>query len=108
MRQHIDRIEENITEYDQFLSKAAKTDHRSQRLMALKGIGQTTVCALVASIGDANYFKNGRRLAAWLGLTPSQYSSGSKSKLGRITKEGDSYLRTLLVQGARSVLIGAD
>jgi transposase len=47
-------------------------------------------------------------LAAWLGLTPSQYSSGGKSKLGRITKAGDSYLRTLLVQGARSVLIGAE
>ncbi|MGP0719304.1 transposase, partial [Escherichia coli] len=54
------------------------------------------------------HFKNGRQLAAWLGLTPSQYSSGGKSKLGRITKAGDSYLRTLLVQGARSVLIGAE
>lgn len=108
MQEHIDRIKENITEYDQFLSKAAKTDHRSQRLMALKGIGPTTVCALVASIGNANSFKNGRQLAAWLGLTPSQYSSGGKSNLGKITRAGDSYLRTLLVQGARSVLIGAD
>lgn len=86
----------------------AKTDHRSQRLMELKGIGPTTACALVASIGNAHDFKNGRQLAAWLGLTPSQYSSGGKSKLGRITKAGDSYLRTLLVQGARSVLIGAE
>lgn len=76
--------------------------------MVLKGIGPTTVCVLVASIGNANSFKNGRQLAAWLGLTPSQYSSGDKSNLGRITKAGDSYLRTLLVQGARSVLIGAD
>ena len=67
----------------------------------------TTACALIASIGNAHDFKNGRQLAAWLGLTPSQYSSGGKSKLGRITKAGDSYLRTLLVQGARSVLIGA-
>lgn len=50
----------------------------------------------------------GRQLAAWLGLAPSQYSSGGKSKLGRITKAGDLYLRTLLVQGARSVLIGAE
>ena len=86
----------------------AKVDHRSQRLMELKGIGPTTACALVASIGNAHDFKNGRQLAAWLGLTPSQYSSGGKSKLGRITKAGDSYLRTLLVQGARSVLIGAE
>lgn len=76
--------------------------------MELKGIGPATACALVASIGNAHDFKNGRQLATWLGLTPSQYSSGGKSKLGRITKAGDSYLRTLLVQGGRSVLIGAE
>lgn len=63
---------------------------------------------LGASIGNAHDFKNGRQLAAWLGLTPSQYSSGGKSKLGKITKAGDAYLRTLLVQGARSVIIGAE
>lgn len=71
--------------------------------MELKGVGPTTACALVASIGNAHDFKNGRQLAAWL-----QYSSGGKSELGRITKAGDSYLRMLLVQGARSVLIGAE
>ena len=86
----------------------AKTDHRSQQLMELKGVGPTTASALVASIGNAHDFKNGRQLAAWLGLTPSQYSSGGKSKLGRITKAGDAYLRTLLVQGARSVMVGAE
>lgn len=106
--EHIDRIDDNITEYDRILSRMAKSDHRSQPLMELKGIGPTTACALVASIGNAHDFKNGRQLAAWLGLTPSQYSSGGKSKLGRITKAGDSYLRTLLVQGARSVLISAE
>lgn len=58
--------------------------------------------------GVEPHFKNGRQLAAWLGLTPSQYSSGGKSKLGRITKAGDAYLRTLLVQGARSVMVGAE
>ncbi|MBN6463516.1 IS110 family transposase [Escherichia coli] len=106
--EHVDRIEANITEYDQILPRIAKTDHRSQRLMKLKGVGPTTTCALVACIGNAHDFKNGRQLAAWLGLIPSQYSSGRKSKPGRITKAGDSYLRTLLVQGARSVLIGAE
>lgn len=106
--EHVARIEDNIAEYDRILSRMAKTDHRSQRLMELKGVGPTTACALVASIGNAHDFKNGRQLAARLGLTPSQYSSGGKSKLGRITKAGDSYLRTLLVQGARSVLIGAE
>ncbi len=59
-------------------------------------------------IGTAHDFKNGRPLAAWLGLTPSQYSSGGKSRLGKITKAGDAYLRTLLVQGARSVMIGVE
>ncbi len=103
--EHIDRIEANITEYDRILSRMAKTDHRSQRLMELKGVGPTTACALVASIGNAHDFKNGRQLAAWLGLTPSQYSSGGKSKLGRITKAGDSYLRTLLVQGLVQCLL---
>ncbi|WP_141201967.1 transposase, partial [Citrobacter braakii] len=59
-------------------------------------------------IGKAHDVKNGRQLAAWLGLTPAQYSSGGETKLGRITKAGDSYLRTRLGQGARSVLIGAE
>ncbi|WP_114196220.1 IS110 family transposase [Edaphovirga cremea] len=106
--EHVTSIEDKIAVYDRILSRVAKTDLRSQRLMELKGIGPTTACALVASIGNAHDFKNGRQLAAWLGLTPSQYSSGGKSKLGRITKAGDSYLRTLLVQGARSVMIGAE
>ncbi|EPK3140284.1 IS110 family transposase, partial [Enterobacter cloacae] len=72
LMEHVDRIEANITEYDRILSHIAKTDHRSQRLMELKGVGPTTACALVASIGNAHDFKNGRQLAAWLGLTPSQ------------------------------------
>lgn len=65
----------------------------------MKEVGPTTACALVASIGNAHDFKNERQLTAWLGLTPSQYSSDGKSKLDRMTKAGDSYLRTLLVQG---------
>lgn len=62
--EHIDRIEDKVSEYDRLLSCIAKTDHRSQRLMELKGIGPTTACALVASIGNAHDFKNGRQLAA--------------------------------------------
>jgi len=75
---HMTNIEEKIAEYDKVLSRVAKTDHRSQQLMELKGIGPTTASALVASIGNAHDFKNGRQLAVWLGLTPSQYSSGRK------------------------------
>lgn len=67
--------------------------------MQLKGIGAITASALVSAIADGKEFSNGRQLAAWLGLTPSQYSSGGKQKLGRITKAGDSYIRSLLVQG---------
>lgn len=80
--------------YDQMLSRMDKTDHRSQRLIELKGVGPTTACTRVASIGNAHDFKNGRQLATSLGLTPLQYSSGGKSKPGRITKAGDSYLFT--------------
>ncbi|CAM3546483.1 transposase (plasmid) [Xenorhabdus nematophila ATCC 19061] len=105
---HIDAIDLKITEYDRILAKIAGQDSRSKNLMKLKGIGPTTASALVASIGNAHGFRNGRQLAAWLGLTPSQYSSGGKSCLGKITKAGDSYLRTLLVQGARSVMIGVE
>jgi transposase len=77
----------------------------SQRLEAIPGIGPLTASALVASIGDAKTFKNGRQLAAWLGLVPRQVSSGGKDRLLGISKRGDTYLRTLLIHGARSVLL---
>jgi transposase len=63
-----------------------------------------TAQAIVATVGNARDFRNGRQFAAWLGLTPRQHSSGGKSRLGHITKRGDAYLRGLLVQGARSAL----
>ena len=77
----------------------------SQRLAAIPGIGPITASALVASIGDAKTFKNGRQLAAWLGLVPRQDSSGGKERLLGISKRGDTYLRTLLIHGARAVLL---
>ena len=83
---------------------SARRDARCRRLQALVGIGPLTADALVASIGDGRDFRNGRQLAAWLGLTPSQHSSGGKARLGAITCRGDGYLRTLLIQGARSSL----
>ena len=72
--------------------------------MQLTGVGETTATAIVAIIGNGREFKNGRQFAAWLGLMPSQYSSGGKARLGRITKAGDSYLRTPLILGARATL----
>ena len=90
------------------LEKRLKAWHRgnqaSRRLETIPGIGVITATALVATIGDASQFKSGRELAAWLGLVPRQNSSGNKHRLGRISKRGDKYLRTLLVHGARTVL----
>ena len=77
----------------------------SQRFGAIPGIGPLTDSALIASIGNASTFKNGRQLAAWLGLVPCQVSSGRKERLVGISKRDDTYLRTLLIHGAHSVLL---
>ncbi|MGH8711835.1 MAG: IS110 family transposase [Burkholderiales bacterium] len=76
-------------------------------LQQISGIGPLTASALTASAVDAKYFKSGRQLAAWLGLTPREHSSGSSRYLGRISKRGDVYVRMLLVHGARSALSAA-
>lgn len=101
---HADTLSTQIDAYDKRIQNAAKQDAHSKQLMQLPGIGPTIASALVASIGSGHDFKNGRQLAAWLGLVPGQYSSGGKARLGKITKAGDSYLRSLLVLGARSVM----
>ena len=103
----VTRLDERIDQYDQHIRMMAGADERSERLMTLSGIGPTTASALLASIGNGHDFKNGRQLAAWLGLVPGQYSSGGKQRLGRITKAGDRYLRTLLILGARALLSAA-
>jgi transposase len=101
---HADRLDVLIADYDRLIAQAAREDARSKRLMALPGIGPTTASALLASIGCGHDFANGRQVAAWIGLVPGQHSSGGKARLGRITKAGDSYLRGLLVMGAKSIL----
>jgi len=101
------RLDERLAEYDRHVTLMAAADERSRRLMQLKGVGPTTASALLAAIGNGHDFTNGRQLAAWLGLVPGQYSSGGKARLGRITKAGDAYLRTLLIMGARAVLAAA-
>lgn len=72
--------------------------------MTIPGIGVIVATAFVGKVGDVSVFKNGRRLAAWLGLVPKQHSTGGKAQLGRISKRGDKYLRSLVVHGARAVL----
>jgi transposase len=101
------RLDERIALYDRHLAQMAHEDSRAQRLMRLRGVGPTTATALLAMIGNGHEFRCGRQFAAWLGLVPSQYSSGGKARLGHITKAGDPYMRSLLVLGARAVLNSA-
>ncbi len=103
----VGRLDERIAQYDRHIAQMAREDERARRLMQLRGVGETTATALVAMIGNARDFDSGRQLSAWLGLVPGQYSSGGKTRLGRITKAGDPYLRSLLVMGARAVLNAA-
>jgi transposase len=100
LRLQADEIEADIKRWHE-LSEA------SCRLAEIPGIGALTASALVASIGDVKAFASGRQLAAWIGLVPRQRSSGGKPKLLGISKRGDTYLRTLLVHGARSVIARA-
>jgi transposase len=80
-------------------------DEHCRRLMSTPGVGPITSSAMVAAIGTGDAFTKGRDFAAWLGLVPKQLSTGDRTILGRITKRGNSYLRTLFIQGARAVLL---
>ena len=100
-------LERRLQILDQHISAWSKQDNAAKALLTLCGVGPVTASAAVATAGNVAVFKNGREFAAWLGLVPKQNSSGGKSKLGAITKRGDRYLRTLLVQGARVVMIAA-
>ena len=93
-----------IAELDRTLTVWTKTNDICRRLQTIPGVGAIISTALVASVGDPAAFKNGRSFAAWLGLVPKQHSTGGRDKLGAISKRGDTYLRTLLVHGSRSVL----
>ena len=96
--------ERRVSDLDGQLAEQAKTDETCRRLLTIPGIGPIVATALVATIGDANAFRSGRHLAAWLGLVPRQSSSGGKERLGNISKAGDGYLRRMLVHGARALL----
>ena len=100
-------LDERIDGYDREIQAQAKLCEPAQRLMKIRGIGATTALAIVATVGNAREFKNGRQFAAWIGLVPGQYSTGGRTRLGHISKRGDAYLRNLLVQGARSVINSA-
>ncbi len=104
-QEHWREIDSQVQWCDDRLSAHQKTDEQVRRAAELKGIGLITASAVVATVGDFKQFKNGAQFGAWLGLTPKQNSSGGKTSLGSITKRGDSYLRTLLIQGAKAVIL---
>ena len=100
----VTHLDERIAQYDRHIQTMARTETLAQQLMRLMGVGGVSATAIVAMVGNGREFKSSRQFAAWLGLVPGQYSSGGKTRLGRITKAGDPYLRSLLIMGARSVL----
>lgn len=111
MRNLLDRLTENLKEMDRQakeLEEQIQLWHReneaSRKLAEIPGLGPITASAIVATVGDAREFKNGRQLAAWMGLVPRQHSSGGKQNLLGISKRGDTYLRTLMIHGARAVI----
>jgi len=99
---------ERISAYDAKIKVLSTQSDACQRLMTIPGIGSMTATALAASVGDAKVFKSGREMSAWLGLVPRQCSTGGKPKLLGISKRGDTYLRKLVIHGARSALRFAD
>ena len=95
-------LDRRMAELDQQIGVIAQQDPVAKRLQQMRGVGPLIATALVATIGDGRQYRKGRDMAAALGLTPRQYSSGGKDRLLGISKRGDAYLRCLLVHGARS------
>lgn len=96
--------DDRVRAYDRRIKQLCKDSEVCRRLERIEGIGPLTATALVAAAGNASSFGNGRQFAAWLGLVPRQHSSGGRARLLGISKRGDSYIRTLLIHGARAVL----
>ncbi|MDO9231895.1 MAG: IS110 family transposase [Methylotenera sp.] len=111
MRNLLKRLTENLKVLDRQVDELElqiklwhKESELSRKLETIPGIGPITASAIVATVGEAKEFQNGRQLAAWMGLVPRQHSSGGKQHLLGISKRGDTYLRTLLIHGARAVI----
>ena len=98
------QVEAQVAYYDEKLKALATTHPECQRLLTIPGIGPITATALIAAISDVGVFSNGRHFSAWLGLVPKQHSTGGQTRLLGISKRGDSYLRKLLIHGARATL----
>ena len=97
-------LDDRVLELDQAIKRLADSNHVTRRLQQLRGVGPMVATALVATVGTAEQYHKGRQMAASLGLTPRQCSSGDKQRLLGISKRGDVYLRSLLIHGARAVV----
>src|SRR5690606_2591586 len=110
LAEQLDRIaglERSMAAIEDRLQEFAQRDVTTRRYQQGPGIGLMTATALRASAGPLDRFRSGRHLSAWLGLVPREHSSGAHRRLGSITRRGDTYLRTLLIHGARAVLQAA-
>jgi transposase len=107
MLQQISALEEMILSVEHQLAALTRTDERARQLREIPGVGLLSSTALLSTVGDIRRFPSGRHFACWLGLTPSERSSAERRRLGKISKQGDVYCRTLLVHGARSALLAA-
>ena len=107
MQEEIRALETRVDAVDRQLADLAAADPVSARLQTVPGVGTLTATALVGAVGHIHAFGRGRQFASWIGLTPREYSSGGRRRLGRISKRGDRYLRYLLTHGARAVLVTA-
>ena len=101
------KLDKQITEIEQRLSAWMKQDKACKMIAEIPGVGLLTATAAVATMGDPKAFKSGREFAAWLGVVPGQMGTGGRVRLLGISKRGDTYLRTLLIHGARAVLMHA-
>lgn len=104
LNDELQALDARIDRLERMIKQSAREDARLQRLLAVEGIGPITASAVVAAVGDARQFHTARQFAAWLGLVPRQHSTGGQQRLGKISKRGDTYLRTLFIHGARSVV----
>ena len=104
LRDDLKTLDRRVAELDYEINMIAQGDPVATRLQQLRGVGPMVATALVAAVGNAEHFANGRQMAASLGLTPKQHSSGGKDRLLGISKRGDAHLRSLLIHGARSVI----
>jgi transposase len=106
--EHWRRLDECMQWCDRQISQHVRSCEAARRAARVVGIGELGASAFTASVADFTQFSSARQFGAWLGLVPRQNSSGGKPSLGRITKRGDEYLRTLLIQGAKSAVMSVD